>query len=116
MSSYLHLKHSADFKRLSSKGYQRKSRFIVIHFQKHLFPNNSPAQFGITVSKKFGKAHDRNLLKRRIRAVIIENLSKYNLQNCDIVILPRILAKTASFLQIKQDIICNIKYLRNKFL
>lgn len=37
---------------------------IVIYYRTHSFPR---ARLGITVSKKYGKAHDRNRFKRVVR-------------------------------------------------
>lgn len=44
-------------------------------------------RFGICVSKKNGKAYQRNKLKRRIREILRLNFS--NINNVDLVIIPK---------------------------
>lgn len=44
--------------------------YFVIYFRNNLFNYN---RYCISISKKIGKAHDRNLLKRRIKDILSKN-------------------------------------------
>lgn len=47
-----------------------KARLVIRseHFYAAVHPSNEEFAMGITISRKVGKAHTRNLLKRRIKA------------------------------------------------
>jgi len=40
--------------------------------------NISPARIGVIVPKKYGKAHERNLFKRRCRAHFIQTIDRHS--------------------------------------
>ncbi|KND62582.1 ribonuclease P protein component, partial [Candidatus Phytoplasma phoenicium] len=46
--------------------------FILYYFQN---PNILHFKFALSVSKKYGKAHERNLIKRRLRMIIHRYMS-----------------------------------------
>ena len=65
---------------------------------------NCLLRVGITVTKRFGKAHDRNLFKRRVRESfrLIRHLLP---QGFDVVIRPRTSANEATLTQIQDDLL-----------
>jgi ribonuclease P protein component len=61
------LRKSAEFRAVYEKGVKRTSRsFVVFALQNGL----SHSRFGLTTPRKFGKAHERNRAKRRIREIL----------------------------------------------
>ena len=67
--------------------------FLVLYARKNRTDGN---RVGITVSKKLGKAHIRNRMRRRIREVYRLNEEKF-LPGWDIVVVARTKAVFASF-------------------
>ena len=66
-------------------------------------------QFGITVSKNVGKAHERNKIKRQFRHIIRLNQHMFN--NKLLVIMARPSAKTCHFSELNQDLLFAYKKL-----
>lgn len=68
-------------------------------------PNNlQHTRLGITVTRRYGKAHDRNRFKRIVREAY--RLSQSQLQpGLDINVKPRTAAKCASMQDIQNDIL-----------
>ncbi len=60
-------------------------------------------RLGITVSKRFGKAHERNQFKRRLREAFRTTLHRLP-KGYDLNIRPRGLAKTSSSQQIAKEL------------
>lgn len=58
------------------------SKYFIVYYRKNDYSYN---RFCISVSKKIGKAHTRNLFKRRIKDILIKN--KLNYSNDYVIIL-----------------------------
>jgi ribonuclease P protein component len=72
--------------------------FILYYQENHEITN---FRFALSVSKKYGKAHKRNLIKRRLREII----KTYDFKdNFEFFIVARLKAESLSFLEIKQNI------------
>lgn len=72
----LRLKKRRDFLRAQGKGAKHHVRhFLVFVVSRHLVPGSAsgaaapPTRLGITVTRKVGKAHVRNRIKRLVREV-----------------------------------------------
>ena len=89
-SSSLKLNHI--FQRLYRTGGQANG-FLVLYARKNRTGTN---RVGITVSKKLGKAHIRNRVRRRFREVYRLNEEKF-LPGWDIVLVARARAIEADF-------------------
>lgn len=108
------LKSSKDFDLVNKKGKKIVCRnLIVIISETYAIDANrsqSYAYLGMKVSKKYStKAVERNLAKRRIRALFqacIKNTQ--TLTGAGITVIPRMSLQTTPFLKVHKDFIANI--------
>ncbi len=71
----------ADFQRATRQGRWRRSA----HFRVFVVPTPGRRRLGLTVSRKVGRAVERNRVKRRVREIF--RLQKSNLPEADIVVV-----------------------------
>ena len=81
---YIRLKKQKDFDLVFNKGKRIYTKTHTL-----LFIENSEFKFGISLSKKHGKAHQRNYIKRIIRACV-KDIVKNNAKPYYIVVLPKV--------------------------
>ena len=94
------VKKEQEFQRVFHHGNSVANRqFVVYQIDKS---NQSHFRVGISVSKKLGKAHERNRLKRYVRESF--KTRKDFLKNYDIIIIVRPAAKGLSFLEFGSSI------------
>lgn len=96
------LKLNKDFKRLYYRGSFKASPNLVTYGMKRW---DKQCHIGITVSKKIGKAHTRNRVRRIIRAAYAQLEQEQNLKGWDFVFV----ARTASVEQKSTDIYQDMK-------
>ncbi len=73
------------YRRVYMRGFHATSN----RFGCYVLPSRAPrSRLGISVSKKFGKAHERNRIKRQIRAAFRSERSCFP-SRLDIVLVPR---------------------------
>lgn len=62
------------------------------------------ARIGFTATKRLGKAHVRNRVKRRLRAIVREVYEKLALPNVDYVLVGRLSTVNCTFAQLQGDV------------
>lgn len=91
----------SEFRRLSKQGKRLVGQAICLDWLKTGLPQT---RLGLTVSARYGAAHERNLFKRRIREAF--RLSRHNLPpSFDLNVLPRQKAKTATFEELSKELL-----------
>ncbi len=77
------LKRRKDFKKVFDEGKTVKNGWLVAKYVKN---DLGTPRIGITVSKKFGKAHVRNRFKRYVRETFRKMKSK---EAVDVIVIPK---------------------------
>ena len=96
------IKNEKDFDNAFSMGRRHSEKCIKALAAKN---NLGRPRLAIIVKKKFGKATERNKIRRRIKEAFKRETEKLGEgRGLDIVIFPDITAKNASFLEIEQAI------------
>lgn len=94
----------SDFVGVYEGGEKRFSRFFVLFLR----PNSlSQPRLGITVTRKFGKSHDRNRVRRRIREIYRRSKDELGISDAgfDLVLNVKANAKDASFDDLRKDLL-----------
>lgn len=75
-----------DFGKVSRSGFRRSGKWVSVEILPK--PQAKQARLGITVTKKFGKSHDRNRFKRLVRESYRLVLNRF-LAPMDLVVRPK---------------------------
>ncbi len=97
------VKKNLEFQRIYKRGQSVPGAFIVMYRLKN---NCGYNRFGITVSKKVGKAVVRNRVRRLIRQSIVNHNHLFE-SGYDYIIVARVRANCASLAEIEK----NLRYL-----
>ena len=84
MEKRLSLRKDTDFKKVYKKNFACYNRDFTVLVKENGLGH---PRFGFSISKKVGKAHDRNHLKRKLREIARINYARLN--GVDIVIIPK---------------------------
>lgn len=93
------LRRDSDFKAVFNRGMKKYNR----NFSLYYLPTKRGKKVGIIVSKKHGNAVKRNLLKRRIRAIMYPLVPQLKYGN--IILVPKVNADELDFKDLKKNII-----------
>ncbi len=85
---------------MASHSKSHVGRFIIIEVRVNQMPHT---RLGVTVSRRFGKSHERNRFKRIVREAFRSGRSAL-IQGYDLNIRPRSIAKEASSADIHQEL------------
>ena len=89
----------SDYQRLYHEGSSLVGKYVVLDCCK----GSTCTKLGITVTKKFGKAHDRNRFKRVVREAFRQ--TQFELpRDLEINVRPRMLAKQATSLLVLEEL------------
>lgn len=95
------MRQRADFARVKTTGQAKAGRFVILSTLPD--PALSSLRTGFITTRRCGKAHDRNLLRRRFRTLVQTHAANF----CDLhrflVTIARPGAATASFAELEAD-------------
>ena len=94
------VKEKKEFDKAFKLRNQKSSKYAYIYINDN---DLNIYRFGICVSKKLGKAHTRNLIKRRVKDII--DKSKLQFDSKDYIIVLKKSAVSAKYLELKEDLI-----------
>lgn len=112
MEKKTRLRSDKDFKRVYSKKKKYQNSAFIIYVYKH---SRNFYRFGFSVSKKYGKANKRNLIKRRLKYIIDTNKKRIK-EGYDFIVIPKYEIIDYDFKRIKDEFLSlleNIKVLRD---
>lgn len=93
--------HRADFARVKQTGQAKAGRFVILSTLAE--PALAHIRTGFITTKRSGRAHDRNLLRRRFRALVQTHAPGFTEIRRFLVTIARPGASQASFAELEAD-------------
>ena len=100
------IKKNEEIKNIVNNSNKIVSKYFIIYYVNNQLKFN---RYCISVSKKIGKAHSRNLYKRRIKDILMKNFIN---NNKDYVIILRNSVLNSNYIELKDEL---IKILKEKW-
>ena len=91
----------ADFARVKQTGQAKAGRFVILSTLAD--PTLAHIRTGFITTRRCGKAHDRNLLRRRFRSLVQSHASSFAEIRRFLVTIARPGARAASFAELEAD-------------
>jgi ribonuclease P protein component len=95
------MKNRADFARVKKTGQAKAGRFVILSTLAD--PKLATIRTGFITTKRSGKAHDRNLLRRRFRALVQAHAPGFQETGRYLVTIARPGAAQATFAELEAD-------------
>ncbi|MFY7818618.1 MAG: ribonuclease P protein component [Akkermansiaceae bacterium] len=95
------MKKRADFQKVRETGRSKAGRFLVLSTLED--PELPHFMVAFITTKKVGKAHDRNLLRRRFRSIIQNHAHRITPSLRYVVMIARYNTLTATYAELEQD-------------
>lgn len=106
MERRLRLRRNEDFNRLYRRGNASYNRHFKLIGRRNGKNRN---RYGFSLSKKLGKAHVRNLLKRRLREIVRIHADSFP-NGYDFVFVPRNEAVALSYAELESSVLHVLKH------
>lgn len=100
------LRKNNEFRQIYKKSHSIADPYLVLYYRQN---NSNNIRFGFSISKKLGKAHYRNHLKRQLREIARKNINNIK-PGFDLIFIARQKIKGKSY----QDVEKSMKYLLKK--
>ena len=93
------------FNKLINKGKYNKNKSFVIYYDKN---DTDKINFGIAISRKYGKAVERNNIKRKVRNIIDNNRNLFQ-KGYNYIIMVRKDCKEKAYQDLNKELIAVMK-------
>jgi len=94
------LRKNVDFRKIYRSSKSIADPYLVLYMKKNNNPNN--IRLGFSISKKIGKAHERNHLKRQLREIARKNLKNLK-PGFDLIFIARQKIKGKSYRDVEKS-------------
>ena len=101
------IKKDSDFRKVYQRGKSLADRNLVLYTMKN---KSDKSRIGISISKKVGKAHERNRIRRCIKEAYRLNIDDKVLGGYDLVFIARINAADKDYKELERS----LKYICKK--
>lgn len=108
MEKILSLKSDRDFKKVYNSKKKAYNKSFIVYYLKH---NRDFSRFGFAISKKYGKANKRNLIRRRLKYIICQNMDEIK-NGYDIVVIPKYHIIDYDFKKIQKEFLAMLNYIK----
>ncbi|WP_263410946.1 ribonuclease P protein component [Terriglobus tenax] len=103
MHTDLRLRKHADYQSVYGRSRKQHARQMAYFFAPREDADAAGPRVGLTVGKVMGKAHDRNRIKRRMRAAVQANAALLTMP-VDVILHPRRTVLEVEFEKLKADV------------